>query len=124
MRKKVLSLIMALMLITCFCTSNIQAADNYVTRLGVTVDYQIDQYLPVEGDSTFVPFPSRVYTTFNLNTYGIVNYYAENVGRTTYSLTYVSTSGDILNPYIRFRYVARSAAGSLATGYVLVGYFS
>lgn len=121
--KKVMSLLMALMLITCFCMANDQAADNYVTRLGVLVNYQIEQYSPVQGE-TFSPYPLSVYTTFNLSTYAIVNYFAEDVGKAKYSLVYVSRSGDILNTYITFRYTATTPTGSRASGYVTIGYFA
>lgn len=122
MRRKVISLVMAFVLLTCLCTATAQAA-NYATLKGATVDYQIGQYTPVAGDTGFSPYPLTSYATFNLDTYGLTSFFAENVGTTRYILTYVSISGDILNPYIRYRYEATTPAGSYASGYVLMRYF-
>jgi hypothetical protein len=56
MRKKVMSL----MLITCFCTANVQAANDDVTLPGSQIDRQMERYSLVIGDSGISPKVSNM----------------------------------------------------------------
>jgi hypothetical protein len=122
MRKRIMSLVMALMLIACFCTANVQAANNYVTLPGSQIDWQREEYSPVIGDSGFSPYPLKVFATFKSDTKELVSFYAEDVGTTKFTLTFKSRNNDKLQTCIWYKYTARTPRGSYATGYVYIAY--
>lgn len=121
MRKKVLSLLLALVLLTGFYTVNVQAADP-VTMRGVIVSYTTNEYSLVNGD-VMSPQPSYVSAIFESLSIYPIGYYTENNGNTSYSLTLLSCSGNIYKHYITYKCRATTPNGSYAVGTLVVGYF-